>query len=623
MAGKSAGYAIGIGIQDGASAGLDAINKRIAALQAPADRFNKSLQKFGEVTGINRAAEGMQTLGDRALGAARSIERMAGPMATITSLASLGGIIEMTRKWAEAGNQIAKTSGALNTPVTRLSALRGAARLAGSSADVMDASLKGLGDTLATAKFRGGPMVPLLNELHIGFQGVGKEARTGADALGDVADAVARYKDPHAQIRLLQQLGISEDLLPLLQKGRKGLEEFLGVAGRTGGVMTAEMAENARKMNSSWNQLGLAIEGVGNRIANSWSGTATKILDTTTHWIENNKKLADSYAENGAAFLAWVGLLGGLRVAPWILKVLGVGGPAAALTLPLFLSGDTAQNPEAQIPHDPVTNPNLFDRNGAIGAWWTRHMPGWLGGAPRANMAPGGGAAGNALDTGTVGRAKLVYDGLVARGMDHNTALGFAANAVQESRADPHSPPGDGGAAHGLFMWRDTADGGRRYTDYVNKYGHAPEQGTLDEQLDYTMHELKGSERRAWRNILQRSGNSPGERAAAISTYYERPKDTAAEESRRRDIASRLANLFTSGWSGTPPPPPGAATPGDGAAPPGTAPPGTVGGTAVGGTVRVDVHLHGAPSGTRATATGTGAVMVVPPNIQTSMPLAY
>ena len=72
MAGRSSGFAIGFGIQDNASAGIDAINKRIAALTAPAERFNKSLAKFGEVSGINRAAEGIQTLGDRALGAARS-----------------------------------------------------------------------------------------------------------------------------------------------------------------------------------------------------------------------------------------------------------------------------------------------------------------------------------------------------------------------------------------------------------------------------------------------------------------------------------------------------------------------------------------------------------------------
>ena len=91
MAGRSSGFAIGFGIQDNASAGIDAINKRIAALTAPAERFNKSIAKFGEVSGINRAAEGIQTLGNRALGAARSVERLAGPMAGLTSAVSLGG----------------------------------------------------------------------------------------------------------------------------------------------------------------------------------------------------------------------------------------------------------------------------------------------------------------------------------------------------------------------------------------------------------------------------------------------------------------------------------------------------------------------------------------------------
>ena len=41
-----------------------------------------------------------------------------------------------------------------------------------------------------------------------------------------------------------------------------------------------------------------------------------------------------------------------------------------------------------------------------------------------------------------------------------------------------------------------------------------------------------------------------------------------------------------------------------------------------GGTVRVDVHLHGAPAGTTATVAGTGVVTVTPLNIQTSMPSA-
>lgn len=159
------------------------------------------------------------------------------------------------------------------------------------------------------------------------------------------------------------------------------------------------------------------------------------------------------------------------------------------------------------------------------------------------------------------------------------------------------SLPATLGVAHGLFMWRDSDGGERRYLDYVARYGHAPEQGTFDEQLDDTMVELRGSEGRAWSSI-QRAGDSPGGKAAAVSRFYERQMDTEAEESRRWDVAPRLTAI-AAGDSGTRP------------------------ATAGNGTVRVDMHLHNAPSGTNATAVGTEAVIVTPPNIQTSMPLAH
>jgi len=117
----------------------------------------------------------------------------------------------------------------------------------------------------------------------------------------------------------------------------------------------------------------------------------------------------------------------------------------------------------------------------------------------------------------TAARAKTIHDGLVTRGMDSNTAWGFAGNAVRESRALWNGPPGDNGAAHGAFMWRDSADGGMRLTNYVRKWGHVPEQGSLDEQLDNVMYELNGREAHAWANIL-RSGRSAGERGASRSS---------------------------------------------------------------------------------------------------------
>ena len=45
---SSSGFAISITAVDGATKVFDGLNKRIAALSAPAERFNKSMSKFGQ-----------------------------------------------------------------------------------------------------------------------------------------------------------------------------------------------------------------------------------------------------------------------------------------------------------------------------------------------------------------------------------------------------------------------------------------------------------------------------------------------------------------------------------------------------------------------------------------------
>ena len=132
-------------------------------------------------------------------------------------------------------------------------------------------------------------------------------------------------------------------------------------------------------------------------------------------------------------------------------------------------------------------------------------------------------------------RAASVRDGLIARGLDKDTATAFAANALHESDANPQTGPGDGGAAHGLFMWRDD-----RLKAFQDTHGGLlPEQTSLDTQLDFAMSELRGSEAPAMAGIEQ--ANGPAGKAAAVSTLYLRPKDTVAEEQRRGATATQLA----------------------------------------------------------------------------------
>lgn len=178
-------------------------------------------------------------------------------------------------------------------------------------------------------------------------------------------------------------------------------------------------------------------------------------------------------------------------------------------------------------------------RDQAINGWIDRKMGGSASGFVGAGG--GGGGSGRQIDDATAGRARDVYDGLVKRGMDSNTALGFAASAVGESAAKTNNT-GDGGAAHGMFMWRNSGND-HRLDDYVTQHGHLPEQGNVDEQLDHIMWELGGRESPAKGQIAS-AGNSPAEKAAAVSQFFERPQDKQLNASVRSDYANQLAKRF-------------------------------------------------------------------------------
>jgi hypothetical protein len=166
-------------------------------------------------------------------------------------------------------------------------------------------------------------------------------------------------------------------------------------------------------------------------------------------------------------------------------------------------------------------------------AWANAQRP--VAAAPAPGAAPGVAApAPGVIEPDAQTRAFAVRDGLIRRGMDPETATAFAANALHESSANPNTGPGDRGASHGLFQWRDD-----RAARYQQLYGHAPDNAPLDEQLDFVMHELSGPESLAKGRIAAAQGAA--DKAAEVSAAYLRPKDVQAEMQRRRATAQQLA----------------------------------------------------------------------------------
>jgi hypothetical protein len=591
-------FAVTVAVVDKASSRLDAINRRIAALRAPAERFNRSLAKFGQVSGLSQTAEGIRNLGHLSLEAARSIEGIVTPLGFLTSAATIGGVAALTKRWADMGNQVNQTAYKLNMPVGRLSELEGAARLSGASAAAMDSSLRGLNETLSAARWKG-DKVSYLKSLGIAFEGANGQARQAVDALDDVADAVARYSNPVTQTHILQQLGISEDMLPLLKNGRAGLEAFTKQARETGGVMTGEMANHATELTKAWQRLGLDVEGIGNRIVDSWSGTITKVLTKSSEWIEKNKETATSIAEIGGAVLA----LGALRPTGILLRLLGLGAasevvaPVAAIGAAILGLGAVAG--EMQVPltdeygwvignwggTDESSNPayyNPLDTKPAGPSWWSEHMPTWLGGGRSPTPHPA-----SLLRTSDQNRAAGIRDSLARDlGLTKDQAAGIVSNLWAESHLQGINEANPAPGTRGGFGWAQWT-GPRRAAFEQWAAEHHLDPASDAANYGYLINELRSGR---YASVMQGVRTAPNAEAAAGAFFaYESDGDAALTAAHLADHvvnARQIAGLT--------------------------------------GAVQVDVNVNltGQHPTAHATAVGTGIASASPPRVETSMPTA-
>jgi hypothetical protein len=273
------------------------------------------------------------------------------------------------------------------------------------------------------------------------------------------------------------------------------------------------MVQNATAMNNAWVELGLAVEGIGNKIGNDWSGTVTNVLKASSRWIEGNQPLAASLTEIGA-------LTAAIKPAQWMLRFLGLGaaagalGTAATLSTPLMLSGDTPTDP---LLNQPATSPGFFGQGGTLKRWF-RHPFG------------GSSAKKNPADP------NQLRSYFKSQGWSDPQIAGILGNYQGESGMDAANV-GDQGASAGLGMWR-----GQRRGAFRLMFGHDVSEGTPLEQAKFTQWELTHTEKDAGDHL--RATTSAREAGAVFSREYERPKDVGMNAALRGQYAVTWQQKF-------------------------------------------------------------------------------
>lgn len=147
----ASGFSVTISAVDNATAAIDKVNARIAALTKPVLQVKAAADKLAGQVGLTQLA---RRLGDATRAATeffRQISRVVTPLAAITSAASVAGMMRLASAWGQFAARLGLDAQRIRIAASNLHALQGAARLAGASADAMTAGMRTLGDTLVDA----------------------------------------------------------------------------------------------------------------------------------------------------------------------------------------------------------------------------------------------------------------------------------------------------------------------------------------------------------------------------------------------------------------------------------------------------------------------------------------
>lgn len=327
---------------DRVTASSKKMNEAAGTLRKPFADVGRSLKALGDETGVTKVARGIRRIGYAAADASRSLLGIVAPLAGIAGLGSIAGIALMTNEWGKMGAEVLRTSAAIGVSASELQAYRGAAKLAGLSADEMTSSLKTLGKTIEDATYgRNQDAFVMMQKFGISLHRTKDGAVDATRALKDVANAIVKQKgNVQTQALIADVFGVGS-LLPMLQKGESGIDAFVEKAKSMGLVLSDEQLKRA----AAYNEQMIKLEAAGTRLKYSFGEAMAPALERVITVVQ---RLVDKYGDIVASKVAeyverfakwleqvdWEGVT--TKVTNFIDAIGGVKGVAVALAAITF-----------------------------------------------------------------------------------------------------------------------------------------------------------------------------------------------------------------------------------------------------------------------------------------------
>ncbi|MGV8865563.1 MAG: hypothetical protein ACOH2S_01480 [Janthinobacterium svalbardensis] len=292
---------------DRATRTVRSINDTFARLTRPLVLIRQSVQNLSNELGLDKVAKAMGGVGRSALDVAGRVRSIVAPMAAVIGVGSIAGLLALAISWGTVGMEVSKAGAAIGMSTSTLMSMRGAAKLAGVTAEELTGSLKSVGDTMEDALFgRNQSALMLLNKMRIGIHKTADGSIDAARGFKDIATYISGIKSAQVQGVIARQFGI-EAALPLLRKGAKGIEEYQQKVAEFGGSRTAGAIAAAEQFGFKMVSLSMATDGVKISIGERLIPVLQPFIEKLITWVTVNRELiATRVTEFVAAFATWI-----------------------------------------------------------------------------------------------------------------------------------------------------------------------------------------------------------------------------------------------------------------------------------------------------------------------------
>ncbi len=248
----------------------------------------KDTEKSAGVTGKEIANLSKQvTGGSKALGGLIDVLAGVGKgLAVVTAVIAGGaGMVELARETAQANQELDNMSKNLNMSSQSLSSWRGAAQMAGGSAQGMSSFLNTLSGNMTRLTMMGDTSsLPYFNALGVAMLDASGKARPLNNIMLDLADKFSGM-DRQQAYNMAKMMGIDDGTFNLLVQGRQEVEKMLAMQAKLYHSNKQDI-ENSRKLSMAYSYMGQQLDSLKLMIGNAILPLAIKMAEAVTGFLD-------------------------------------------------------------------------------------------------------------------------------------------------------------------------------------------------------------------------------------------------------------------------------------------------------------------------------------------------